>query len=215
MSQKIKKCKGQGKTKGYGCGVKLPFTSRNGIKSYKSKYGLGLNCGCFSDWLLNSNQGKEILTKTIKSVQRPRIELEKAKEENKKNKSLSYLIQNTVNVCHEYIRLRDKYKPCISCNESWHDEFQAGHFYKAELYSSLKFEEKNINGQCKGCNLHKEGNESGYRVGFIKRYSKGELDLLDSKALLEKKDGFKWDRIKLQQIQKYYKQKIKELKNAS
>ena len=48
---------------------------------------------------------------------------------------------------------------------------------------------------------------------MIKRYSKGVLDLLDSKALLEKKEGFKWDRIKLQQIQKYYKQKIKELKD--
>jgi hypothetical protein len=209
-----KVCKGIGKTKGFGCGEQLPFTERNGLKTYKAKYGIGYDCGCYSKWLLNSDEGKEILSKTISKVKEPRLELEKAFAENKKNKSLSYLIQNTVNICHEYIRLRDKNKPCISCNEPWHDEFQAGHFYKAELYSSLKFNESNINGQCKGCNLNKEGNESGYRVGFIKRYSKGQLDLLDSKALLEKKQGFKWDRIKLKEIQNYYKQKLKELKDA-
>ena len=207
-------CKGTSKAKNFGCGEQLPFSERNGLKTYKAKYGLGLDCGCYQKWLLNSDTGKEILSQTITKIKEPRIELEKAFEENKKNKSLSYLIQNTVNICHEYIRLRDKYKPCISCGEPWHDDFQACHLYPAGKYSSLKFDEMNISGGCRGCNLFEEGNESGYRVGFIKRYSKGQLDLLDSKALLEKKQGFKWDRIKLKEIQNYYKQKLKDLQNA-
>lgn len=209
----LKKCKGANKAKGFGCGKVLSFSERNGLKIYKSKYGLGFDCGCYSNWLLTSEQGKKILNTTISKVKQPRLELEQAKQESKSNKSLFYLLQNTVNICHEYIRLRDKNKPCISCGEPWHSDFQAGHFYKAELYSSLKFDETNINGQCQGCNLYKEGNESGYRVGFIKRYSKGVLDFLDSKALLEKNKGFKWDRIKLKEIRNYYKLKIKELKN--
>lgn len=206
----MKRCKGQGKTKGFGCGIELQYSERNGLKTYKQKYGLCMSC--YSDWLLNSEDGKKILSSTINKVSKPRLELETAKDEHKNQKSLSYLLQNTVNICHEYIRLRDKGKPCISCGQSWHSDFQAGHFYKAELYSSLKFDETNINGQCPKCNLYSDGNESGYRVGLIKRYSKGFLDLLDSKALLDKKEPFKWDRNKLKEIQKYYKQKIKELK---
>lgn len=34
----MKRCKGQGKTKGFGCRIELPFTSRNGIKIYKARY---------------------------------------------------------------------------------------------------------------------------------------------------------------------------------
>ena len=175
------------------------------------KYGLGIDCGCYAKWLMSSDIGKDILSKTITQVKKPRLDLEIARNESKKNKSLAYLIQNTVNICHKFIRLRDKGKPCISCGGQWHSDFHAGHFYKAELYSSLKLEETNINGQCPKCNLFEEGNESGYRVGLINRYSKGFLSLLDSKALLEKKKGFKWNRIELNKIQKYYKNKIKEL----
>lgn len=210
----MKKCKGIGKAKTYGCGDSLPFSERNGLKTYKSKYGLGFDCGCYSSWLQNSDNGKKMLNSTISRVQKPRIDLEIAKEESKKNKSLSYLIQNTVNICHEYIRLRDKGKNCISCNGNWHSDFHAGHFYKAELYTSLKLDETNINGQCPKCNIFQDGNESGYRVGLIKRHSKGFLDLLDSKALLEKKKGFKWDRVKLKKTQEYYKTKLKQLKDA-
>ena len=206
----MKNCKGTGKAKGYGCNEPLTYSERNGLKTYKSKYGVGFDCGCYSNWLINSDDGKKMLSETINKIQKPRLDLEIAKTESKKNKSLAHLIQNTVNICHEFIRLRDKGKPCISCDGSWHSNFHAGHFYKAELYSSLKFDEKNINGQCPKCNLHLEGNEGGYRVGLIKRYSKGFLDLLDSKALLEKKQGFKWDRTQLNKIQKYYKQKLKK-----
>lgn len=199
IKTKAKKCKGTGKAIGYGCGK---------LTAHR-QFGLGKMC-CYPDWLLNSENGKIYLEKITLKITKPRLDLQQAKKESKQNKSLSYLIQNTVNICHEFIRLRDKGKSCISCGEPWHSDFQAGHFYKAELYSSLKFDETNINGQCQGCNLYKDGNESGYRVGLIKRYSKGYLDLLDSKALLDKKKVFKWDRVKLKEIQDYYKKKIKE-----
>jgi hypothetical protein len=205
----MKKCKGNAKAINYGCGSELKYTERNGLKTYHSKYGLGLNCGCYSEWLQNSEDGKKMLSSTISKVQKPRLDLEIAKQESKKNKSLSYLIQNTVNICHKFIRQRDKGKPCISCDGVWHSDFHAGHFYKAELYTTLKLDETNINGQCPKCNLFQEGNEGGYRLGLIKRYSKGFLDLLDSKALLDKSKSFKWDRTELNKINKYYKNKLK------
>lgn len=198
----MKKCKN--------CKQPIDYTERNGLKTYKHKYGYCFN-GCLQDYYLNTDDGKAKLNKATLKATKPKRELEQAKEEYKNNKSLSWLIQNTVNYCHEFIRLRDKGKPCISCGESWHSDFQAGHFYKAELYTTLKLEETNIHGQCPGCNLYKDGNESGYRVGLIERYSKGFLDLIDSKALLDKKTSFKWDRNELNKKREYFKQKIKEL----
>jgi len=199
----MKKCKS--------CKEPIKYTERNGLKTYAHKYGYCFANGCLSDYYLNNPEGKEKLNKATIKAAKHRKDLETAKEEHKNNKSLSWLLQNTVNACHDYIKERDKGKPCISCNEAWHSDFHAGHFYKAELFSTLKLDETNIHGQCIGCNNFKDGNESGYRVGLIKRYSKGFLDLLDSKALLDKKTSFKWDREQLKKTRQYYKQKLKKL----
>jgi len=203
--KKYKECKAQNKAFGFnGCGKMVVAQMRK----------FGLCTHCYGKWLYSTDKGKEVLSKAILKVQRPRIELEKAKEESKSNKSLSYLLINVRNICHEYIRLRDKGKNCISCDEPWHNEFHACHFYKSELYSSLRFDENNIFGGCPKCNLFMDGNESGFRVGLINRYSKGFVDLIDSKALLDKKLNHKWDRFALEEIREYYKQKLKELKDA-
>lgn len=207
--KKEKTCKkGIGRALGFeGCNT-IRKVSLYGKTNFK--YGLGIDCRCYSKWLTTTEKGKEILNKTISRVKEPREILEKYREESKKNKSLSYLIQNTVNLCHKYIKLRDKGKPCISCNSNWHNDFHAGHFYKAELYTTLKLNEYNINAQCQKCNLFYDGNEGGYRIGLINRYSKQFLNDLDSLALLDKKERFKWDRNELKKIQEYYKNKIQE-----
>lgn len=204
IKPKEKKCFGTGIAKGHGCGT--PQLER--------VYGLGKKCGCYPKWLYTSNEGKEKLNRAIIQVQKPRIELEKAEAENKERKSLGWKLQNTKNVCHEYIRLRDKNKPCISCDAPWRPDFQAGHMYKAELFSTLRFDEKNISGQCQGCNIFNDGNESGYRVGILNRYGNDHLEYLDKIALTEKQSDHKWDRAILDEITKYYRGKIKELQQS-
>jgi hypothetical protein len=134
-------------------------------------------------------------------------------KEKAENKKLTYLLNNVKNLCHEYIRLRDKNLPCISCNNQWNIDFQAGHFYKAELYSNLKFDENNISGQCRNCNLRKDGNVSGYRAGIIQRYGEEHLKQLDDIAKEFKQSNYKWDREELETLRKHYKEKIKELKH--
>lgn len=201
IKPKEKPCKGIGIAKGYGCGK--PTIHRVN--------GLGKMC-CYADWLYNSEQGKIKLQKAIIKATKPRLELRKAEQESKKNKSLFYLIQNTVNICHEYIKLRDKYKPCISCQSAWHSDFQAGHFYKAELFSTLKFNELNVNGQCPGCNIYKEGNESEYRVNLPNRIGIENYRELERLASIDKQIDFKWDRQKLIETRDYYKKLIKDLK---
>lgn len=208
---KIKRCKGTGKAKGFGCNTELTYTENNGIKSYKAKYGLGLNCGCYGNWLLNSDEGKKTVEKATLKATKSRRDYESFEKQEKDRKSLNWLLKNTVIACHKYIRKRDQGKPCISCQEPYNSKHQAGHFYKAELFSTLKFDETNIFGQCMGCNIHKEGNESQYRAHIQKRLSKYEFDRLNKLAKEDKLSNHKWDREKLKEIRAYYLEKIKSL----
>ena len=141
-----------------------------------------------------------------------RANLEKARADKSIKNTLEALKKSVMTVCHKYIRLRDKYKPCISCNAIWNADFQAGHFYKAELYSNLKFNSKNINGQCRKCNLRKDGNEAGYRKGLIERFGVGHVNRLDKKALDYRSQDFKWDREKLKEERTIYNEMYNEIK---
>jgi len=200
-----KTCKGNGKAKGYGCSTLVPvslYGQSNRI------YGLGKSCGCYSKWLTTSKEGKEKLNRSILKATAPREKLQQARTHKKEFDKLGTLIKNTVIICHKYIRQRDKHKPCISCGEPWTDSHQAGHFYKAELFSTLKFNEDNIHGQCVGCNIRKEGNESQYRVNLPDRIGIDQYNELNRLAGLEKKSTFKWSRTELKRISNYYKQKL-------
>ena len=84
-----------------------------------------------------------------------------------------------------WIRQRDAddngYMKCISCGKviHWRDggNCHAGHYYSRGI-RSVKYHEKNSNGQCYSCNMHQEGNKQGYAVGLIKKYGEGVLDEL-------------------------------------
>jgi hypothetical protein len=201
---KDKNCKGSiGQTKGFGCNLLVK----------ERKFGLGISCKCYTNWLLNSDKGSEYLKRVTLKITAPRIDMQKAIIDRAENIKLGHLLINVRNICHDYIRTRDNGLNCISCNIPYKLDFQAGHFYKAELISSLKFDEKNINGQCVKCNLRKEGNESGYRIGIIDRFGQEHLTELDNLANLYKQNDFTWNRGQLEETRKYYQKKLKDLKN--
>lgn len=202
IKPKKKPCKGTGIAKGYGCGKPTEYRA----------YGLGKMC-CYADWLLNSENGKIKLEKAKLKATKPRKDLENYKEEKKERETLSKLLQNAVFYCHKYIRLRDKNKPCISCGTPYKSDFDAGHYFSAAKYSTLKFNEYNINGQCIQCNRFKEGNELEYSINLPNRIGQENFDDLKYLASQDKKTDFKWDRQKLKETIKYYKKKIRELNN--
>jgi hypothetical protein len=210
----MKKCKGTGVAKGYGCNTPLPFTKRNGLKSYKSKYGLGIDCKCYQKWLVSTNEGKEKMQAAALKATKPRREFEEFEKEEKERKSLNTLLTNTKNACHTYIKARDKGKPCISCGVPYRSDFQAGHCFKSELFSTIRFHENNIHGQCIGCNIHKDGNEAAYISRLPERIGKEKVVELLKLSKLDKKIDHKWDREQLIEVRKYYQKKLKELKNG-
>lgn len=200
----MKKCKGINKASKYkGCGTETKFR----------KYGLCLDC--YKHWLLNTKEGAEQIKKSIiksKSIRSNNLkELKQYKEKRKKENTVKSLLLQVRTYCHKYIRLRDKGKPCISCGTQYKENFHAGHYYKAELYSSLKFNEYNINGQCVKCNIRLEGNLNGYSLNLPLKIGTDKFNTLNNTAKLDKQNVSKWDIESLKLLRDYYRNKIKTL----
>jgi len=205
IKRKPKKCKGTGKAKGSGCGE---------VK-YAHRY--GLCASCFKKWMLETKEGAEYLKKVTLKVTAPRIkseqELKKAFEEKKRRKNLSWYLNDVRTIVHKWVKLRDKGKPCISCGTPWKSDFQAGHFYKAELYSVLRFNFDNIHAQCVQCNIRKEGNLNPYSKNLPLRIGKKRFNELKKIADANYQTAYKWDKEQLKKIRAQASKLIKELKS--
>jgi hypothetical protein len=184
IQNKERKCKGNGKAAGFGCGS----------MQLERKYGLGLKCGCYRNWLLNSPEGKEVIEKTTLRASK-KVSKENKKKKSEEIKKMGYSSKSIANLIHEarvpfqtLIRMRDHKKPCVCCGGSLGynlGDFDAGHFLKAELYSGLIFHPDNVHGQRKYCNMHLGGNEAEYSVNLPKRIGNDRFNyLIQNKARL-------------------------------
>lgn len=126
--------------------------------------------------------------------------------------NLSKDLENTKKQTHNFIHLRDKGNNCISCNRVNDGTFDAGHFYKAELYSSLKFHPDNIHLQCRHCNRYLEGNLNAYLAPLIKKIGVKRFDKLQELSLSYNQSSFKWDREELKVLRNVIRDLRKNLK---
>lgn len=192
IKKKPKKCKGTGKAKGYGCSQ---------IK-YIQRYGLCSDC--FKNWVYNTDEGKELLKKTITSATK-----KVAKETRKKkkyvkwiDKPLNEMVQYVqFKIVNPYIKLRDNtcYGRCISSGNAIID---AGHFF-ATTEIKLRFNVQNIHGQNHSDNRFKGGNLQAYKEGLISRHGQSYFNTLE-RLKTESKDWPKIDRVELIKIGKTY-----------
>ncbi len=113
-----------------------------------------------------------------------------------------------------FIRLRDclkttgtiEYGECVSCDETVpFKDLDAGHFVPKR--SGNYFSERGVNAQCQSCNRYKNGNQLEYRRELIRRYGDG----VDEELEREQKQIKKFTVLELQELEKYYINKTKEL----
>lgn len=130
----------------------------------------------------------------------------------RKSKSLPQLKKQCQGVCNEYVRLRDRGKPCISCGKTG-KVLQAGHYYPVQGYDGLRFDIVNVNGECSGCNCFDEGHLIGYGENLLKRIGNEEFEALKLRATEYKRNDYKFSRSELLGKIEYFKNKIKELKS--
>lgn len=110
-----------------------------------------------------------------------------------------------------YIRLRDKYLPCISCGNTNPTDWCGSHYFSAGMYSGLMFDERNCHGACNTyCNKYLSGNLIEYRKGLIVRYGALFVEKLESEADGKRNKKYTKEELIAKKLQ--YDIKIKELK---
>jgi len=92
----------------------------------------------------------------------------------------------TQTIVNRLCLLLDQGLPCISCGRS--DQGgrmrNAGHFKSRGSSSGLRYDLRNLHGQCVHCNLYQSGNVEGYRQGLLTRYGSDILEYLDTSPRL-------------------------------
>lgn len=202
----MKKCRGTHKdTFGLGCGK---LTEHRVL-------GLGKMCGCYSDFLFNTEAGKLRVQKATLKATAPRrkaeAELQKGFEENNKRKSLSKEIEKTQRLVNAYVRKRDEGKPCISQNIAYLKDNEAGHLFSKKTHSAIRFDLDNIHGQSIYANRHLNGDFDNYLDNLPNRIGKERTEALKQRAAQCKKFVKKWTIAELEEIQENIKKLSKEL----
>jgi hypothetical protein len=193
---KEKPCKGIGIAIGFGCGK---------LTLYR-EYGLCNTCKV--DWWFNDERGKIDLAK--KTIKKNNVKEKAFKTDLRlKLKKVSDYEADAKKSFQKWVRLRDADLNCISCNGNNKDLWDGGHFFKAELFSGLIFNENNCHKQCRKCNRFQNGNELQYRFGLINRYG---IEFVEQLELISNQNRvYKYTKDELIEIKKKYDLKIKQL----
>ena len=201
MKPKKKICKGNYRSeKGFGCGKMV------------IRYRYGLCLSCFRKWLIETEAGQKHLKKQVIPQAKSDVKKQWKKEKSKikeKIKTLGDYKKDARYWFQKYIRERDKNQPCITCQKH-KDNYDAGHFYKAELYTGLIFVEENCHAQCRYCNRYLGGNENQYRKALINKYGIRYVKKLDEMS--DKNRLKKYTKKELIEIKEKYKSKYQKLK---
>lgn len=112
-------------------------------------------------------------------------ERKKDRERREKLKRRKDWMKDARDAVHKYVRLRDAGRGCISCSATLQlggtgGGFDAGHFRSVGSAPHLRYDTRNIHGQCKRCNQYLSGNAIEYRAGLIQRFGAEFVDELEA-----------------------------------
>lgn len=106
---------------------------------------------------------------------------------------------------NKYIRIRDRGKLCISCNNK-PSKSNAGHYFASNKFPNVRFDEYNVHLQCEYCNTHLHANLLSYQDNLIEKIGLEQYALLKQRANV--KHSFTIDEAKF--IIEKYKSKIRK-----
>ncbi|WP_439236721.1 recombination protein NinG [Lonepinella koalarum] len=138
---------------------------------------------------------------------REKAERAKIKQVRENLKSRADWLKDLQKVFNQFIRLRDKDLPCISCGRFHQGQWHAGHYRTTKACPELRFNEENCHKQCQPCNTHLSGNITEYRINLVQKIG------LERVEWLERKDHkpLKLSIDEIKELIRVYKAKCKEL----
>lgn len=125
-----------------------------------------------------------------------------------KLKTQSDWLQDLQKVFNEFIRISQKGSKCISCENP--NPSDAGHYRSVGAHPELRFEEKNVNLQCRKCNGYWGGNLIEYRKGLIIKYGVEVVEWLEGPH-----ESVKLSIPEIKEMIEYYRSKIREMKKKA
>jgi hypothetical protein len=176
MNIKKKPCKAIGKSKGFdGCGE----------PQFNRKYGLGVVCGCYSKWLLNTDEGKEVLNKGIISGKKKADkEFKKTTRENDVKKRLEltspdkYRSKYVQPLINKIARLIDYGNPCTPTG-NFEGKMAGGHYTSVGANRTICLNLHNIFIQSFHSNGWKGGDDKKYRAALKRIFGEKYLDFVE------------------------------------
>ena len=112
---------------------------------------------------------------------RVKTERKETREAKVRLKSKSEWLKEAQTVFNQFIRLRDKDLPCISCQRFHTGQYHAGHYLTTGAHPELRFDEVNVHKQCSACNNYLSGNIVEYRINLINKIGIDAVNYLESK----------------------------------
>ena len=170
---------------------------------------------CSPECAVKYVKDKDNRKKVIEKAQKDDRKETKAKLRQLGRSDRSKALRAAQKAFNAFIRERDKKLNCISCGNKLQiftgvkgQLFDCGHYRSTGSAPHLRFNEDNAHAQCVRCNRYLSGNVERYRDGLKVRIGQNKLDKLESNnQVLKYSVDELWD------IEKKYKQKLKELKN--
>ena len=118
----------------------------------------------------------------------------------------------------DYVRRRDCRRPisngsgfcgdCITCGKIWYmEDMDAGHFISRNK-KAVRFDFKNINAQCRGCNRFQSGRQFEHAKAIDRKWGAGTADAL----LIKSKQPCKRGRADYLVLIEEMKEKLKKFK---
>ena len=175
-------------------------------KKVNEKTALRHNLNIFCNWTCvfsytKSEQGRKAGEKVLrKDLQRRKDDI----------KTIPTRLAEAQTAFNAYIRVRDKYKPCVSCGKppSPHGRgggTDASHYLprgSAKGGSFRRYDPNNIFSACKHCNRYLSGNLVPYRVELIKRIGIERVEKIEATNEIKK-----WNHTDLRKLKKLYQRK--------
>jgi hypothetical protein len=121
----------------------------------------------------------------------------------KKKPSRSHLVKKLDTVFSQYIRRRyatNDIAECVTCGKRDHwKKMDAGHFMSRKHYST-RWDEDNVQVQCKSCNLYNQGEQYKYSI-FLGQEKSDEL-------YMKSRQTVKLSNFELEELIEIYQQKL-------
>lgn len=129
-------------------------------------------------------------------------------------KNLPKLHAEAQKAANDYVRWRDKDKPCISCGTGGNEKealtggyWDCGHYRSRGAASHLRYDLRNMSKQCKRCNSELAGNVVMFRRGLIERIGAEEVEALENDNT-----PHKWTKEEVRAIKAKFVQMLKDAK---